>query len=262
MIMNGLITNPFQSKSGNAPANLQWIKFPLKTNNTFIELFLSQSTNNEWSEIYSLIADIERLKERAENLNEENWNSGLIRVSPFRLKSSSSLQRGDLFTWQQANNWISEKAQQNPIPKWEDVEQINRILNSDSKTSVIRTDEVYLGPWKACPALELLDSISYLRNEVLNNKDLHPLIHAALVQYWIVSIHPFRDANGRTAILTADWILASNGYLPQSFRTRLDAIVAYLPERKTTADSKRAIRKILNNVKFSYETFLNNPYIS
>lgn len=47
-----------------------------------------------------------------------------------------------------------------------------------------------------------------------DGKYLHPVELAGLAYQRLVSIHPFRDGNGRTARLVADWILLKNGYPP------------------------------------------------
>lgn len=229
----------------------------MKKTSPFLQNFLEQNACNEWNDIFSLIAAIEALQKEVEKADPAKWQAGLENITPYRIRYSSTLLRGEIESWKQANDWISQKALTKNCPEWEDVEQINRILNPPNGNSVVRSHEVFLGPWKTCPALELMESIAYIQTQILQNKDLKPLIKAALAQYWILSIHPFSNANGRTAVLVADWILTSHGYLPQCFKNKLDGVVAFLADRKTKADSRRAILKILNNVKFSYEVFLN-----
>lgn len=59
-------------------------------------------------------------------------------------------------------------------------------------------------------------------------REVHPVAGAALAQQWLVSAHPFADANGRTARLVADWLLARAGYPPAtypSFGASLNAVV-------------------------------------
>ncbi len=53
---------------------------------------------------------------------------------------------------------------------------------------------------------------------------VHPIAGAALAQQWLVSVHPFADANGRTGRLVADWLLASAGFPPATYSDSADAI--------------------------------------
>ncbi|MDX1975850.1 MAG: Fic family protein [Rickettsiales bacterium] len=50
--------------------------------------------------------------------------------------------------------------------------------------------------------------------EIINQPlpELHPLLHASMVFLLICTIHPFVDANGRTARVIAGYILYKNGY--------------------------------------------------
>jgi len=51
-----------------------------------------------------------------------------------------------------------------------------------------------------------------------NDGKLHPIELAAQIYQRMVSIHPFPDANGRTARFAMDWVLESHGYPPASFQ--------------------------------------------
>lgn len=59
------------------------------------------------------------------------------------------------------------------------------------------------------------EEIPSLMNELLdymNNSDDYVLIKAALFHYYLVTIHPFENGNGRTARLLSDYYLDINGY--------------------------------------------------
>ena len=63
-------------------------------------------------------------------------------------------------------------------------------------------------PPEYCDVPELLDELV----EYVNTTDDHPLLVAAVVHYQMVTIHPFKDGNGRTARLLSGYILDINGY--------------------------------------------------
>jgi len=51
-------------------------------------------------------------------------------------------------------------------------------------------------------------------SETSNNKDIHPVVVAALFHHKFVSIHPFDDGNGRLSRLLMNLILMQKGYPP------------------------------------------------
>lgn len=53
----------------------------------------------------------------------------------------------------------------------------------------------------------------------LENKELNPIEKAAWVHAEFVSIHPFRDGNGRTSRMLMNYILMKNGYLPINIKS-------------------------------------------
>lgn len=50
--------------------------------------------------------------------------------------------------------------------------------------------------------------------EMSNNKDVHPVVVAALFHHQFVSIHPFDDGNGRLSRILMNLILMQNGFPP------------------------------------------------
>ena len=51
-------------------------------------------------------------------------------------------------------------------------------------------------------------------NEVISNKEIHPVVAAALFHHKFVSIHPFDDGNGRLSRILMNLILMQQGYPP------------------------------------------------
>lgn len=195
---------------------------------------------------------LEELRQRTETLTLEQWQEGMVRLSPYRLKSSGTLKRGRVESWQQANVYVAEKIQSGSQPTWNDILKINALLRGEDAVA-IREEAIYVSSREAFPVAQLSAAIEVFTSEilVLSNHE-NPFAAAALCQYWLVSLHPFTDANGRTAVLLADWILGLHGYLPLSFATKLDAMIAVLSDERESATPAGAILKLLNNIQHSY----------
>lgn len=223
---------------------------------SLIERLLGKPTDSESAQILEEMAVLERLRQKTENLSSLQWEEGLARLAPYRLKSSSTLKKGSVESWQKANIFVAQKIQSDENPTWDDIIKINSLL-LDVEQATVRKEPIYLGPIEACPPEFLGQSIEVFNNEILNLKNHpDPLVAAALCQYWLVSLHPFADANGRTAVLLTDWILGAHGYLPMSFATKLDALVATLSDGRVSATSANAILKLIKNVQRSYQLVL------
>lgn len=60
----------------------------------------------------------------------------------------------------------------------------------------------------------LMGDFITFHNESAINKEVHPLWHAAMMHYKLVSIHPFDDGNGRIARLLMNYVLLKNNLPP------------------------------------------------
>jgi prophage maintenance system killer protein len=120
----------------------------------------------------------------------------------------------------QVHKWVRSKV---PLTL-ERVKKLNAILGRDLRNNdddaghfrelEVETDEASYLPMKMVPrAMEHLIHW-YGKNE----DELHPIELAAQMYQRMVSIHPFPDANGRTARFVMDWILEFHGYPPASFQ--------------------------------------------
>jgi len=223
---------------------------------TLTERLLEKPSLTESTLIQQELALLEELRQKIDTLSVEEWQEGLPRLAQFRLKSSGTLKSGAVKSWQQANAMIAEKLQLEETPTWEDVLQINAILLESEKANV-RREAIYLGPHEACPPEQLDSNIEIFKTQILDvQKHSNPVVAAAMIQYWLVSLHPFVDGNGRTAVLLAEWVLGSHGYLPLSFATKLDAVVATLSSERASATPGNAILKLIKNLQLSYRLVL------
>lgn len=210
-----------------------------------------------------ILGSIEEMRSQMAKLSDKAWQEGIMRLAPSRLRSSGTLKSGNTDSWIQANIYISEQVDQGRGVSMEGLLAINSILNPHLNREPIRDQEIFLGPWQACPVKDLQQSLEIFENTILPNEaGRHPLIHAALVQFHLVSLHPFWDGNGRTAVLAADWILATHGYLPQCFARQTDAVLAALKGREAQYSEERAVQKILKNIYYSYELCLGETFRS
>lgn len=210
----------------------------------------------------SLIQDIEELRTQTESLSPQDWQTGLERLSPARLAFSGSLRSGKSESWMAANTYASEKIAQDASPTAQDIFHINALLRS-LPTATLRKGDVFLGPHKALDAQNLPSAFQYLCEEVLPQaKHEHPLFGAALTRFWLVSLHPFEDANGRTSVILADWLLLLSGYLPLGFNDAGEGLIASFNQHRPSATAANAVLKTLQNVRTSYRLVLGlNPHL-
>ena len=81
------------------------------------------------------------------------------------------------------------------------------------------------------------------------SREVHPIAGAALAQQWIVSAHPFVDANGRTARLAADWLLARAGYPPATHPSFVASLNAVVDHGRDPISPAAAARVVLRGVE-------------
>ncbi len=120
---------------------------------------------------------------------------------------------------QEAINYIEYLAQQDtPINQWE-IKQIHNLIlrkiNPEEAGNYRTLDVMAAGTNYRYPAHYLLPQLmgdfgAWLNSESALN--LHPVEYASIAHYRFVSIHPFRDGNGRTARLLMNLLLIQSGY--------------------------------------------------
>nr|BFD59118.1 hypothetical protein CKG001_12250 [Bdellovibrio sp. CKG001]BFD62496.1 hypothetical protein BdHM001_11770 [Bdellovibrio sp. HM001]BFD67602.1 hypothetical protein HAGR004_26240 [Bdellovibrio sp. HAGR004] len=221
----------------------------------FTDLLIRSVNSAEEEQIRDLIEQVNQLRHRCESLSLEDLGAGLARLAPLRLRGSSALKRGEVESWQQANEYVAARIRADEAPNLQSILDINAILLKRPAGS-LRDRPVFVGTQQACPVGELKEGFLRLESEILK-ADLDPFRKAALAQYWLISLHPFEDANGRTAVMIADWILGLGGYLPMSFESKLDALVGVFENQRASATPGAAIIKLLKNLQRSYQAVLS-----
>lgn len=238
----------------NGPVKQQKIKM----NAPILQILTSNFLESETQAIESLILEIENLKIQSESLSPEEWQNGLQRLSPYRLRSSGSLKSGKLQGWVKANSYVSQKVLQEKKPTRDDILNINALMRETPEEASIRTTDIFIGPHKACAPEQLPFFLAYFYENILpTEKHPHPLLAAALCRYWLVSLHPFKDGNGRTSVMICDWLLLSSNYLPLSLERQLDALIATFQDGRTHATPAQAVIKSLKSALHSYQVVLN-----
>lgn len=119
----------------------------------------------------------------------------------------------------EAIDYIEHLAQKDTkINEWE-IKQIHNLIlrkiNPEEAGSYRTLDVMAAGTNYRYPPHYLLsqlmgDFVSWLHSEVALS--LHPVEYASIAHYRFVSIHPFRDGNGRTARLLMNLLLIRAGY--------------------------------------------------
>jgi len=119
----------------------------------------------------------------------------------------------------EAIDYIELLAQKDtPIHEWE-IKQIHNLIlrkiNPEEAGSYRTLDVMAAGTNYRYPPHYLLSQLMYDFVTWLNSEaalTLHPLEYATIAHYRFVSIHPFRDGNGRTARLFMNLLLLRSGY--------------------------------------------------
>lgn len=228
-------------------------------NDPLLSDLLTPMTPEEATAIGELIQEIEAARKKVEGGEFPDWQMRMEKMAHLRIRASNSLKRGEMNSWVQANAFVEERIRAEEVPTWKAICQINGILSEKPADQVIRNQPIFLGPHEASPPEKLKEHLQYFIDTILpiEKQKRHPLVFAAVLQYWIASIHPFWDANGRTSVLVADWVNLSFGYFPQSFENHSNGMIAHFEGRSSKATSARAIFKVLSNCLTSYQAFLS-----
>jgi Fic family protein len=205
-----------------------------------------------------LIETIKNLNQQFTSMSIEKILIGSQRLNHFRKISSGTLKKEGQEFWELANNYVSERVALGLLPEWKDILKLNQLFNPTHEAK-IRQGQIWIGNHEACPPEDLTEKLIQFQNKILPNLNSdQPLIWAARVRFWLVTLHPFSDGNGRTSNLLCDWLLALNGYLPISHSLKSDSHIGGWVSRSHFSNFELACFKTLSAVIHSYEIVLQN----
>lgn len=174
-----------------------------------------------------------------------------------RLKASTTLFKEmyvpgpALGRWADANQYAIKAVSEERTLDSEMILDLHRCLLPESSGN-FRTKSVQGGN-TIYPETESLPELWKIFTGRLEETHLKtPILAAAEVYQWIVTLHFFEDANGRLARLCADFILLSAGLPPLSFQNDVQGFVSALaePEFNSVDD---AVTRICNGLSHSAE---------
>lgn len=203
----------------------------------------------------SLLELIERFK----TLTPELIHQRLPRLQEKRMNASSTLKSKtnskDRDSWSLANQFIAENIRLGVAPNWSLICKLNEIIINSEST--IRTQNIYLGHQMAVPIENLAAEIARFVDISLNKSPEEPTLNwISRCRYELITIHPFINGNGRTAVLLSDWLLGLQGYLPLSFESKVDNFIGKFSDNRRNATLENADIKLLKCLELSYKVLL------
>lgn len=227
----------------------------LERTQRLLTLLTSEAESYELLEQKGLVAKIEQyrqsLLERASLVTAES----LQHLTAMRASVSRSLQKSQdaIQRWNEAQallyHWLTINREVD----------INALINLNTVLSGLykpgwREVDIYtvlvkhVNVQEIEPLMQVF--IEHLNTTLVNKGGLYA---AFICRYWILSIHPFADANGRTSQLSADYLLLKHGYLPQAFSSSLEALMIGDPEKKSYMNPHRAFKRFAHTIFNAYE---------
>lgn len=173
-----------------------------------------------------------------------------------RLAASQSLQRRGADGTAARRSWVFANALVHDWVRAErrfDLGGVLRLagaLRGTEGEAPLRNGPISFSGYEAIPARAVDGMMAAMVDEVERRTvDSSAVAGAALAQQWIVSVHPFDDANGRTGRLVADWLLARDGYPPPTYENPLQAINTIVdPDAAAPIGVAQAARVLLDGI--------------
>ncbi len=150
--------------------------------------------------------------------------------------------------WAKANEYAVKAMTEERSIDGEMILDLHSILTSESGRK-FREKTVHGGNTNYPETSDLPELWNIFISRLPETQNKSPILSAAEVYQWIVTLHFFEDANGRLARLCADYILLSSGLPPISFENDAAGFVSALaePEYYSVDDAVERICKGLRH---------------
>jgi hypothetical protein len=216
-------------------------------------LLTQDASLDEIREEKFLISQIKEHQSALAARQEPIIDTALRRLSSCRLCASSSLRRcpQSLTQWHKAQKLLESWLKHDKNINLEDIIKLNFLLSASPKAG-FRTTNIYTSMVKHVDPGELEAMMDYFFAFFQKSKSKGSLYQAFVCRYWICSIHPFADANGRTSQLVADYILLQNNMLPQAYFSLLEALIIADPLKKSYMTPHQAFKKFAQTIINAY----------
>jgi hypothetical protein len=173
---------------------------------------------------------LSRLEGRAAS-GELNLNWAALDLARSYASNTLNTKPEELPHWQGALRHSAVAAESQEALSLSLIEGWNRILRGNVEGPVIRSVNQSLVGRKLLSVTEVSGALRDFEEHVLHVSGEHAVVRASRIYQWLISIHPFTNANGRTARIAADYVLIEAGYLPTVFPSPLSFSVALFPDR-------------------------------
>lgn len=224
---------------------------------TFLESPLSRE---ELDEQIEALSRLDFLREKFDNL--EDWLSleALKELQVARCFVSTTLRsQRSIENWECAQKLVYEWIDKDFLPHSEEALcELHTKLIGGTTQSAYRSCDIYTLNNRHPRPEELRELMSAFFSFLQTSESTHCVSFAAKVRQWLVSIHPFNDANGRVSQLLADFYLLRKGYLPQSFSHLGGGMVIGIPGQKVYMTPHRAFVMFTQSVIHSYELVMKD----
>ena len=218
--------------------------------------YLNSDLQSQWMEhstenslINSYLQKIEELSSQSAAISPQ----ALKELNARRLLSSNTLKSdaSALANWNQAQNFLFQLMKEGKSElTWEDLSRLNQWVVGEAVPSKMREVEIKTGAGEYLSFCEVPDDIQTMHESV--RAFSHPLRKAFEIYVQLVTIHPFKNGNGRTARLAADFYLLSRSYLPVCFLNSYHSHMA-LVKNQVKRQKDHCFSVFLESVLRSYE---------